>query len=65
MGKRFNLKPAVADRVEFNHVGESESTYVAGLKPPGPCVGNRGLRMSYYVLRRVGSLETWDWEHAC
>ncbi|MFC7228652.1 UvrD-helicase domain-containing protein [Salinirubellus salinus] len=34
MAKEFNLKPAVADRVEFEDVGDGTSTYVAGLKAP-------------------------------
>jgi len=34
VGKQFNLKPAVADRVEFEDVGDGESRYVAGLKAP-------------------------------
>jgi ATP-dependent helicase/nuclease subunit A len=36
MGKPFNLKPAVADRVEFEDVGDDEPCYVAGLKAPDP-----------------------------
>jgi ATP-dependent helicase/nuclease subunit A len=36
MGKQFNLKPAVADRVEFEEVGEGAPKYVAGLKAPDP-----------------------------
>ena len=36
VGKQFNLKPAVADRVEFEDVGDGESCYVAGLKAPDP-----------------------------
>jgi ATP-dependent helicase/nuclease subunit A len=34
VSKRFNSKPAVADRVEFEDVGDGESMYVAGLKAP-------------------------------
>jgi ATP-dependent helicase/nuclease subunit A len=36
MSKEFNLKPAIADRVEFEDVGEGESNYMAGLKAPDP-----------------------------